>query len=99
MVIPFSFKLRRDGSEWVSGLIRVPFGLLGILKAGDIALFVTSGSYSADAKQAASGSNNFIRLIDGDEFIQMWQDYYDKMSDEDKNMLPLKRISFLGNNE
>lgn len=73
--------------------------LLGILKAGDIALFVTSGAYSADAKQAASGSNNFIRLIDGDEFIQMWQDYYDKMSDEDKNMLPLKRISFLGNNE
>lgn len=73
--------------------------LLGILKAGDIALFVTSGTYSADAKQAASGSNNFIRLIDGDEFIQMWQDYYDKMSDEDKNMLPLKRISFLGNNE
>lgn len=73
--------------------------LLGILKAGDIALFVTSGTYSADAKQAASGSNNFIRLIDGDEFIQMWQDYYDKMSDEDKNMLPLKRISFLGNND
>ena len=73
--------------------------LLGILKAGDIALFVTSGTYSADAKQAASGSNNFIRLIDGDEFIGMWQDYYDKMSDEDKNMLPLKRISFLGNNE
>jgi hypothetical protein len=23
----------------------------------------------------------------------------DKMSDDDKNMLPLKRISFLGNNE
>ena len=73
--------------------------LLGILKAGDIALFVTSGTYSNDAKQAASGSNNFIRLIDGDEFINMWQEYYDKMSDEDKNMLPLKRISFLGNNE
>ncbi len=73
--------------------------LLGILKAGDIALFVTSGTYSADAKHAASGSNNFIRLIDGDELIGMWQDYYDKMSDEDKNMLPLKRISFLGNNE
>ena len=73
--------------------------LLGILKAGDIALFVTSGTYSNDAKHAASGSNNFIRLIDGDEFINMWQEYYDKMSDEDKNMLPLKRISFLGNNE
>lgn len=73
--------------------------LLGILKAGDIALFVTSGSYSADAKHAASGGDKFIRLIDGDEFIEMWQEYYDKMSDDDKNMLPLKRISFLGNNE
>jgi restriction system protein len=73
--------------------------LLGILKAGDIALFVTSGTYSADAKHAASGGDKFIRLIDGDEFIDMWQQYYDKMSDDDKNMLPLKRISFLGSNE
>ena len=54
---------------------------------------------AADAKHAASGGDKFIRLIDGDEFIEMWQEYYDKMSDEDKNMLPLKRIAFLGNNE
>jgi restriction system protein len=73
--------------------------LSGVLKAGDIALFVTSGTYSADARNAASGNDKFIRLIDGDEFIEMWQEYYDKMSDDDKNMLPLKRISFLGNNE
>jgi predicted Mrr-cat superfamily restriction endonuclease len=31
--------------------------------------------------------------------VSRWQEYYDKMSDEDKNMLPLKRIAFLGNNE
>ena len=73
--------------------------LLGVLKTGDIALFVTSGTYSADARNAATGSEKFLRLIDGDEFIEMWQEYYDKMSDEDKNMLPLKRISFLGSNE
>jgi len=73
--------------------------LSGVLKAGDIALFVTSGSYSTDARNAASGSDKFMRLIDGDEFIEMWQEYYDKMTDDDKNMLPLKRISFLGNNE
>ena len=48
---------------------------------------------------AASGSDKFLRLIDGDEFIEKWQEYYDKMTDDDKNMLPLKRISFLGSNE
>ena len=73
--------------------------LLGVLRAGDIALFVTSGTFSADAKNTGTSSREFIRLIDGDEFIDMWQQYYDKMSDDDKNMLPLKRISFLGNNE
>ena len=73
--------------------------LSGVLKAGDIALFVTSGTYSADARNAASGNDKFIRLIDGNDFIDMWQKYYDKMTDDDKNMLPLKRIPFLGNNE
>ena len=73
--------------------------LSGVLKSGDIALFVTSGTYSTDARNAASGSDKFIRLIDGNDFIEMWQEYYDKMTDDDKNMLPLKRIAFLGNNE
>lgn len=73
--------------------------LLGVLRAGDIALFVTSGTFSPDAKSTGTNSREFIRLIDGDEFIDMWQEFYDKMADEDKNMLPLKRISFLGNNE
>lgn len=73
--------------------------LLGVLRAGDIALFVTSGTFSSDARNTSTSSREFIRLIDGDEFIDMWQEYYDKMSDEDKNMLPLKRIAFLGNNE
>lgn len=73
--------------------------LLGVLRAGDIALFVTSGTFSPDAKTTGTSSREFIRLIDGDEFIDMWLEFYDKMSDEDKNMLPLKRISFLGNND
>ncbi len=73
--------------------------LLGVLRAGDIALFVTSGTFSPEARNTSTSSREFIRLIDGNDFIDMWQEYYDKMSDDDKNMLPLKRISFLGNNE
>ena len=73
--------------------------LLGVLRQGDIALFVTSGSFSSEAKNTSTTSPQFIRLIDGDTFIEMWQEYYDKMTDDEKNMLPLKRISFVGNNE
>lgn len=73
--------------------------LVGALKNGDIGLFVTSGTFSRDAKNASANSKEYIRIIDGEEFIDMWNEYYDKMTDEDKNMLPLKRIAFLGNNE
>lgn len=73
--------------------------LVGILRDGDIGLFVTSGTFSPSAKQEASTSKEYVKLIDGDEFITLWQNYYPKMTDEDKNMLPLKYISFLGNNE
>lgn len=73
--------------------------LVGILRDGDIGLFVTSGTFSPSAKQEASMSKEYVKLIDGDEFITMWQQYYHKMTDDDKNMLPLKNIAFLGSNE
>jgi restriction system protein len=73
--------------------------LIGVLREGDIALFVTSGTFSQDAKTTSNNSPKFVRLIDGQDFIGMWKEFYDKMPDEDKNMLPLKRISFLGSNE
>lgn len=73
--------------------------LVGTLKVGDIGLFVTSGTFSPDAKRESVNSKEYVRIIDGSEFIELWQEYYDKMSDEDKNMLPLRRIAFLGSNE
>ncbi len=73
--------------------------LLGILRDGDIALFVTSGTYSQQARTEALTSKTYIKLIDGEEFIQMWQDNYSKMTDDDKNMLPLKHIAFVGSSE
>ena len=73
--------------------------LVGILRDGDIGLFVTSGSFSPSAKQEAITSKEYVKLIDGDEFITLWQQYYAKMNDEDKNLLPLRRIAFLGSNE
>lgn len=74
-------------------------GLLGIFRDGDIGLFVTSGAYSQPARQEALGSKTYIKLIDGEDFIQMWQENYNKMPDQDKNMLPLKYIAFVGSNE
>ena len=74
--------------------------LKGVLHPGEeIGLFVTSGSFTNDAKRTARESNIHIRLIDGTEFIELWQTNYENIIDEHKNLLPLQAIYFLGGNE
>lgn len=74
--------------------------LLGLLnKDGDIGLFVTSGRFTSDAERFARDSHIHVKLIDGDTFIGLWKDFYSKLSDEEKNLLPLQPVYFLGTNE
>nr|WP_320192694.1 Mrr restriction system protein [uncultured Desulfobacter sp.] len=74
--------------------------LLGLLnKDGDIGLFVTSGRFTSDAERFARDSHIHVKLIDGDTFISLWKDFYSKLSDEEKNFLPLQPVYFLGTNE
>lgn len=74
--------------------------LVGLLnKSGDIGLFVTSGTFSSDASRFARDSHIHVRLIDVNDLIQLWQEFYPHLTDEEKNMLPLYPIYFLGANE
>jgi restriction system protein len=77
--------------------IRSLTGLLN--KDGDIGLFVTSGTFTSEAERSARESHRHIRLLDIDNFIALWQEFYTKMTDDDKNMLPLHSIYFLGSND
>lgn len=71
--------------------------LNGVLNPqSEVGLFVTSGKFSKDAEIFARENNNHIELIDLDRFVQLWTQYYSKLSDEQKNELPLTPIYFLG---
>lgn len=74
--------------------------LSGTMKrSSDVGIFVTSGSFSSQAMIEARTSNKHVELIDFERFISLWQEYYNKMTDEQKNMIPLYPIYFLGSNE
>jgi restriction system protein len=77
--------------------IRSLTGLLN--KDGDIGLFVTSGYFTSESERSARESHRHIKLLDIDNFISLWQEFYKKLTDDDKNMLPLHSIYFLGSNE
>lgn len=74
--------------------------LAGTLKRNtDVGIFVTSGNFSKPAIKEARESREHIELIDFNRFTSLWQEYYSKMDDEQKNLLPLHSIYFLGSND
>ena len=71
--------------------------LRGVLqKDGDVGIFVATGGFTSDAKNETRSSHTHIELIDFDRFISLWQQFYEKLLDEDKKRLPLTPIYFLG---
>ena len=40
-----------------------------------------------------------VSLIDLSRFIALWQEFYEKLTDEDKSLLPLTPIYFLAKTE
>lgn len=74
--------------------------LIGTMKrATDVGIFVTSGTFSRNAKVEARTSHKHIELIDFGRFVKLWRQHYSKMDDNQKNTLPLEAIYFLGTNE
>lgn len=63
-------------------------------KDGDVGMFVSSGSFTLDAKNTARSSHVHVELIDLDRLITLWQEFYLKLFDEDKAHLPLMPIYF-----
>ncbi len=70
--------------------------LIGLLqKDGDVGLFVSTYGFTPDAKVAARTSHVHVELIDLQRLVSLWQEFYPKLTDEDKNQLPLLPIFFL----
>lgn len=70
--------------------------LMGLLqKDGDVGIFFSTGGFTPDAKTTARGSHVHVELIDLDRFIDLWRQFYDKLVDADKALLPLTSIYFI----
>jgi len=70
--------------------------LMGLLqKDGDVGIFISSGGFTPDAISTARSSHVHVELIDLSRFIELWQSFYNKLSDEDKALCPLIPIYFI----
>jgi restriction system protein len=70
--------------------------LVGTLRGeGDVDIFISSGGFASSARHLARTKSGHIELIDLERFIELWQEFYPKLSDADKTLLPLMPIYFL----
>ena len=74
--------------------------LMGILrKDGDVGIFISTGGFTSDAKYGARDSLVHVELIDLPRFLELWQEFFPKLDDEDKARLPLMPVYFLASVE
>ncbi|MBX7492034.1 restriction endonuclease [Qipengyuania sp. 1NDW9] len=65
--------------------------LLGTLGEGEFALFVTLGSYTRQARSRERNTPR-LRLLDGEDLVELILEHYPQMSPRYRTMLPLKQI-------
>lgn len=65
--------------------------LYGKVGANEYGLLVTLGAFTAQAKGFAKSKSN-LRLIDGDELVDLVLQHYEQFDSRYKGLLPLKRV-------
>mgnify|MGYP004552365355 FL=1 len=89
--IKIQIKYRQDTKATSQGLRQ----LKGILTTNDIGVFISISGFASDALKEFKHSSPHIELIDLERFIELWQEFYEKMKDEDKALMPISPVYFV----
>lgn len=84
-----SSKASRDEIAALRGVVR---------QDREIGLFISSGGFTPPSVAEARSGAVHIELIDLERFLELWETHYDKLSEEDRALLRLRRVSFLSPN-
>jgi restriction system protein len=86
-------QVKRLGASITVGDLRAFMAVLG---DEDVGLFVTTSSFTADARtEARNQASRRVTLIDLERLVELWTEYYGKLKESAKGRLPLRPIYFL----
>lgn len=69
---------------------------MALLGDDDVGLFVCTGGFTKDAEtEARTQAKRRVTLISLDKLFDLWDEYYDKLTDQARRRLPLRSIRFL----
>lgn len=83
---------RSGGRIGVDGLR----AFLAVLAERDVGVFVSLGGFTGDAVgEARMQETRRLNLIDAERLVELWVEHYDKLSEVDRQRLPLTPVYFL----
>lgn len=69
---------------------------MAVLSDEDVGLFVTTGTFTADARaEARNQASRRVTLIDLERLVELWTEFYGRLEESAKRRLPLRPIYFL----
>lgn len=84
-------KVQVKNQKTTAGLPDVGY-LKGILSSDERGLFICTGGFSNDAKNATFVRDGVVTLVDGRQLLDLVLEHYDRMPQTAKNLLPLRRV-------
>lgn len=73
---------------------------IATINAGDVGIYVCLAGFTKDAEiYARNQETRRVKLIDAQEFVDLWVDHFEKLSEEGHQRLPLIPIYFLAPTE
>jgi len=86
-------QVKRHTSAVPVGDVRSFMAMLG---DEDVGIFVTTSTFTRDAQdEARTQQNRKVSLLDIENLVELWIEYYEKLDDSARRRLPLKPIYFL----
>ncbi|RQY65630.1 restriction endonuclease [Burkholderia stagnalis] len=69
---------------------------MALLGEDDVGLFVCTGGFTRDAEvEARTQEKRRVTLIGSEKLFDLWDEHYDKLTDQARKRLPLRSIRFL----
>ena len=73
---------------------------MAVLEDQDVEIFVSLGGFTREAEEETrTQERRRITLLDLEQLFDLWVQHYRKISEEDRQLLPLKPIYFLASSD
>jgi restriction system protein len=83
---------RREAKVTVDGLR----AFMGLLSESDVGIFFSTGGFTKEAEEEARRQQlRRVRLVNSDQFLELWIRFYDHVPEVRRRLLPLRPVYYL----